>query len=118
MVYSEGDPASFVLDELGRLGPAAFAEIFNSPLDTAKKLGSDRRPSSATVRTVLAALRNADTSRVCALDGCNAPVCRSNARYCCTAHQRTDGKRRARVRANANLPERHLRRRTRRRNSV
>ena len=72
----------FVRDELDRLGPAAFADRSGIPLDTAKKLGSGPSPQRRDHPQVLAVLRTAETSRTCALDGCDAPVSRRNALYC------------------------------------
>jgi hypothetical protein len=116
--HEDADGLAFVLDEVARLGPTSFAGRFDIPRDRAKKLSAGRRPSPATIRQALAALPTTGTSRVCALDGCDAPVTRSNALYCGEGHQRADAKRRARMRANAHLPEKHLRRRTRRRASA
>ena len=83
--HEEADGLAFIHDEIARLGPTAFAEYFGIPVDTAKKLSSGRRPSAATARTVLAALRSVNTTRTCALDGCDAPVGR--AKYCSKAHR-------------------------------
>jgi hypothetical protein len=86
-VHEDADGLAFVRDEIARLGPAAFHDHFGIALDTAKKLRSGRRPSRATIRQVLAALRTAGTSRTCALEGCDVPVTRRNALYCSDAHR-------------------------------
>jgi hypothetical protein len=88
VVYDEGNVAGFIHDEIARLGPTAFADHFDIPRDRAKKLRSpNRQPSPATVRTVLAALPTAATSRTCALDDCDVPVGRADAKYCSKAHR-------------------------------
>jgi hypothetical protein len=87
VVYDEGDPAGFVVDEVKRLGPARFARRFGVPERTARGIANGRRPSQTTVRRVVRALRvvTHDTRR-CALDGCDEAVWRPNARYCTPAH--------------------------------
>jgi hypothetical protein len=87
VVYDEGDPASFVVDEVKRLGPARFARRYGVPEGTARGIASGRRPRKATVRRVLRALRVVtDETRRCALDGCEEALWRPNGRYCCPAH--------------------------------
>jgi hypothetical protein len=87
VVYDEGDPAGFVVDEVKRLGPAHFARRYGVPERTARGIANGRRPSKATVHRVLRALRLAtDETRRCALDSCEEAVWRPNARYCTPAH--------------------------------
>jgi len=87
VVYSEGDASSFIRDEVKRLGPTGFFAHYGVPVDTADKVAAGRRPSPATIRRVLAALRTAETSRPCALDGCDVGVGRRNQLYCSKAHR-------------------------------
>jgi hypothetical protein len=88
LVYDEGDPAAFVVDEAKSLGPARFARRYGVALDTAKGVVSRaRKPSKATIRRVLQARRIVtDDTRRCALDGCHEAVWRPNSRYCSPAH--------------------------------
>lgn len=85
-LYTEGDAASFVVEMAATMGKRAFARRFGLPLKTAERIALGRRPSRRTVQRVVRALGHGDAVVRCALEGCDAPVTRPNARYCTKAH--------------------------------
>jgi hypothetical protein len=98
-VYDEGDAAGFVARHAAEIGPQSFSRCYDVPLDTAKSLSSGRkRPSDATVRRVLRAMRirTAETP-TCPVDG--RPVFAAGKTYCSPRCQATARKRRQRARA-------------------
>ncbi|MHB1582503.1 MAG: hypothetical protein ACYCU7_16200 [Acidimicrobiales bacterium] len=104
VLYSEGDAAAFVGDLARNMGKRAFARRFSLPLKTAERLALGQRPSARTVDRVRAALAEEETvSRSCALDGCEAPVGRPNARFCSKLH--ADRAYRARKATRAHVPQ-------------
>lgn len=69
------------------LGPRRFARQADVPLKTAERAALGRRIAKPTVMRALRNLRVADLeTRRCGLEGCDHPLFRSNARYCCEAH--------------------------------
>ncbi len=87
VVYSEGDAASYVAEMAGRLGPRPFARLTGLALKVAERAALGRPISAARVERALGALaQGGQVDRRCALDGCEEPVSRPNARYCSRAH--------------------------------
>jgi hypothetical protein len=88
VVYSEGDAAGFVCDEIERLGPSGFRDRYDVPVDTADKIKAGRQPSAVTVRRVLTVLARGDGGlvRSCALKGCNQLLDRGARKFCSPAH--------------------------------
>jgi hypothetical protein len=87
VVYSEGDAAGYVADMAQRLGPRPFARLTGLPLKVAERAALGRPISASSVEKALQAI--ADDSQVerrCAVEGCDVPVERPNARYCSRAH--------------------------------
>jgi hypothetical protein len=56
VVYSEGDAAGFVREEVERLGPTGFQDRYGIPVDTTDKIAAGSRPSAASVRRALEVL--------------------------------------------------------------
>lgn len=88
VVYSPGDVAGFVTDAARRLGPRPFARLTGLSLKVAERAALGRRVSPKSLERALGALTTptGDHARRCDLDGCDEPVPRPNARYCCRAH--------------------------------
>jgi len=85
--YPGGDAAGYVGDLAASMGKHAFARRFSVPLKTAERLARGCRPSPRTLRRVLSALgREGPAPTHCALEGCDLPVVRPNARYCSKSH--------------------------------
>jgi hypothetical protein len=98
-VYDHGDAAGFVVRHAAEIGPESFSRRYDVPPDTAKSLSSGRkRPSVATVRRVLRAMRvrTAETP-TCPVDG--RPVFAAGRTYCSPRCRATARKRRQRARA-------------------
>lgn len=103
VVYSEGDPASFVAERARRLGPRPFARLTRVSLTVTKRLILGRPISAANVEKAILALTGGTGAdgRVCALDGCERRVTRPNARYCSKAHRDATYRQRASERPDA-----------------
>ena len=87
VLYSEGDAGAFVAEAARRIGPRPFARLTGLPLRVAERAALGRPISAASVERAVAALTGPRSSkRRCALEGCEAPVSRPNARYCTRAH--------------------------------
>lgn len=87
VVYSEGDAAGYVAEVARRLGPRPFARLTGLPRKVAERAALGRPISASSVEKALQAI--ADDSQVdrrCALEGCEVPITRPNARYCSRAH--------------------------------
>jgi len=85
--YPGGDAAGYVGDLAASMGKHAFARRFSLPLKTAERLARGGRPSPRTLHRVLSALgREGPAPAHCALEGCDLPVVRPNARYCSKSH--------------------------------
>ena len=68
VVYDEGGPALFVVEEIRRLGPARFSPRYGVPMRTVRGIASGREPSAVTVDRVSRAARTVDET--------TAPLCR------------------------------------------
>jgi len=83
------------------LPPAVFARRADTTRRTAQRIAEGRMPRPTTTRRVLRALAERELTEpivaTCALDGCDEPVERSNARYCGPTHRSTARKRRQRA---------------------
>jgi hypothetical protein len=86
VVYSEGDAAGFVAEEARRQGPRPFARLTGLPLKVAERAALGRPISVANVERAIQVLCSEPDVRRCALEGCEAPVYRPNARFCSKAH--------------------------------
>jgi hypothetical protein len=95
-VYSEGDPVSYLVNQVSKLGSRAFARMSGVSREAAQRLANGKPVQAATIRKALASLRivTSDTRR-CQV--CQEPVFRSGARYCSPRCRGTDKKRRQRA---------------------
>lgn len=89
VVYSEGDPAGFVIEHARRLGPRPFARLTGLPIRVAERAALGRPISAANVERAILALTGGPGAdgRLCGLHGCERPVTRPNARFCTKAHR-------------------------------
>ena len=87
VVYDDGDPAAFVAAEARRLGKHALARRTGLAVTVAGRAAAGKLISPSNVIKALKALAEVDLSdRLCSLGGCDVPVPRPNANYCCKAH--------------------------------
>ena len=85
-LYAGGDAAGFVAEEARRAGPRPFARLTGLALKVAERAALGQPISADNVERALAALCSEPGVRRCALEGCEAPVPRPNARFCSKAH--------------------------------
>lgn len=85
--YPSPDVRPVIVERVRAMGPAAFANAFGVPLDTATRWSNGQRlPSARWVRELLPLLGQ-DRARQCALDRCEHPVSSRHATYCtCPDH--------------------------------
>lgn len=95
VLYGAGDPEAFVAEQARRLGPRPFARLTGLPIRVAERAALGRPISATSVERAVAALTGPRTSqRRCALEGCEEPVSRPNARFCSKAHRDASYRRR------------------------
>jgi hypothetical protein len=101
VLYTQGDAVGVVIELARSMGKRPFARRFEISLKTAERLARGAKPSPATVAWVLARLAQEPATSSCALEGCDAPLPRPNARYCSKAHadRAYRARRRARIEA-------------------
>ena len=86
VVYGEGAPGAYVAERAGQMGKRAFARRTGLPATVAGRAARGLPISAANVERALSALCSDPNVRRCALDGCEAPVARPNAKFCSKAH--------------------------------
>ena len=86
VVYSGGDPSAVVAERARQMGKRAFGRLTALPATVAERAARGQPISADNVERALAALCSEPGVRRCALEGCEAPVPRPNARFCSKAH--------------------------------
>jgi len=85
VVYDEGDPPAFVSEQARRLRARRFARRTGLAPSVAKRARKGKI-SPRNVAIALGALLGEPDEGTCALDGCDRPLPRPNARYCSRGH--------------------------------
>jgi hypothetical protein len=98
-VYQAADVTAAVVREVRRIGPTAFSDRYDVPLDTAKRISAGRRPSAQLVSHVIGIMRRGVTEAECSLDGCEEPLPARARKFCSPVHAKADRDRRYRARA-------------------
>jgi hypothetical protein len=97
-VHQAADVTAAVVREVRRIGPTAFSDRYDVPLDTAKRISAGRRPSAQLVSHVIGIMRRGVTEAECSLDGCEEPLPARARKFCCPAHAKKSRDRRYRTR--------------------
>jgi hypothetical protein len=86
IVTDDGDAAGFVAEMADRLGPRPFERRTGVSRSAAQRAATNVPISPRNRARAVRALQMTHDAARCALDGCEEPVPRPNARYCCRAH--------------------------------
>ncbi len=87
-IYADAGRRAFVCRIAKEMGPRPFHRRTGIPLKCAERLALGRPVADRTVEAAFLALQVRDDTPVCALDGCEEPVRRLDAKYCSAAHRR------------------------------
>jgi hypothetical protein len=86
IVTDDGDVAGFVAEMAEHLGPRPFERRTGVSRSAAQRAAANRTMSRQNQARAVRALQMTGDSVRCALEGCEQPVPRPNAHYCCRAH--------------------------------